>query len=284
MAAGAAVAFGTLAIFAKLGYDEGADPFPLLATRFWVTSGLLVAFHLVTSRTLMIGRRDVIRLMLLGAVGYAFESALFFAALERAPAGVVGLIFYSYPLWTTLIAFIARIEPLRARTVIALCLGSAGVLLISSIRGTGLAGPLLALASAVAVAVYLVVAQVVVRGVASSAAAAWTAVGAALTLSVASIVAPSELPAAALPAAGALGLATAIAFMLLYAAITRIGSARTAVANMLEPVTTVALAAVVLGEAITYRKIAGAALVVSSLPVLASTGRKERTAAAPDSL
>src|SRR5688500_4552288 len=99
-----AVAFGTLAIFAKQAYDHGATAVPLLAARFALTSVLLIGYLVVTRRPLWIGASKVGRLLLLGAFGYGVEATLFFLALERAPASVVGLVFYSYPLWTTLMA------------------------------------------------------------------------------------------------------------------------------------------------------------------------------------
>jgi drug/metabolite transporter (DMT)-like permease len=61
-----------------------------------------------------------------------------------------------------------------------------------------------------------------------------------------------------------------LAFVALYAAIRRIGSSRSSIAMMLEPVTTVVLAAIFLNEALTVRIGLGAALVVAALPLLAS--------------
>lgn len=268
LAAASALAFGTMAIGAKLGYERGAQPTGLLAARFVVATILLVAFCLVTKRSLAAGHGNITRLLLLGGLGYAFEASLFFAALERAPAGVVALIFYSYPLWTNLIGWVTGLERFRPALVLALALGSGGVALIFSLPQGSLAGPLLALGAAVAVALYFVVAQLVLGDIDPAVAATWTAAGAALALSVAGTAASSALPAAALLPAAGLGLATVLAFIALYAAIARIGSARSAIAAMLEPVATVVLAAVVLGEDLTLRIAAGAALVVASLPVL----------------
>lgn len=279
LAAFSAVAFGTLAISAKFAYDDGARFIPLLAARFAMATVLLASFHVVTRRTLAIGRSKVLKLLLLGGFGYAFEAALFFAALERAPAGVVGLVFYSYPLWTTLLGFATGLEPFRSRTIVALALGSIGVALVFSLPGGGLAGPLLALGAAVAVAIYFVLMQVVLQNEHASQAAFWTTLGAALALFPASLVARQPLPSEAwVPAAG-LGVASAIAFVANYAAITRIGSARTSIAAMLEPVTTLILAALFLSEEIGLRVFLGALLVVSALPLLA-TGRRPRLPAA----
>lgn len=281
LASVAAVAFGTLAIFAKLAYREGAELLPLLAVRFVVGSALLVAYHLATGRRLWIGRRDAARLMLLGGLGYATESLMFFLGLERAPAAVISLIFFTYPLWTALFAFATRLERYSHRTVVALLLGMGGIVSIFSVRSASLAGPLFALAAAISLAVYLLVAQVVMARVEASVAATWTALGATVAFAGGSLVTRSGLPAAALDEAAGLGIATAVAFVLLYRAIAAIGSARTAVASTLEPVATIVLAALLLDEAITGRVLLGAVLVVAALPILATAPSMADTPAPP---
>jgi drug/metabolite transporter (DMT)-like permease len=278
-AATAAIAFGTLAISAKLAYDRGAQPMPLLGARFAITALLLFAFHAVRRSSVRLSRRDLAVALGLG-FAYACESLLFFLALERAPASVVTLIFYSFPLWTNLMAAGYGLEKLRRANVGALLLGSAGVSLIFSIEGIPPVALFLSLGSAVAVAVYLIAAQVALRTVEPQVAAVWTAVGAAVTLSLAAIASGQGLPTAAMPAAGALGLATSVAFICFYEAIRRIGSARTSVASMLEPVATVILAFMILGEALSARVAVGAALIVAALPLLALS--RGREAAAPE--
>ncbi|MGH2694975.1 MAG: DMT family transporter [Actinomycetota bacterium] len=281
LAATSAIAFGTLAIFGKYAYDEGADPVALLAGRFVLSALLLAGYHVATGRSLVLPRRATVRLLLMGALGYAFESALFFLALERSPAGTVALIFYSYPMWVALMSLVWGLERFQPRLAVALLLGTAGVSMIFSLTLESPAGPLLALGAAIAVAIYFIFAQVVMRGIDARSSAFWTATGAAITTAAAAAVTRSELPSAALPHAFGLAAATSIAFVLLYAAIARIGSARAAVAAMLEPVTTVILAALLLSEEITLRSAIGAALIVSALPVLATTRRREEVAAEP---
>lgn len=269
LAATSAVAFGTLAIFAKLAYRHGAETVPLLAGRFAVAALLLIAYNRARGAALGIDRRQMVRLALLGGIGYAFESALYFAALGKASAAVVGLIFYSYPMWTSIAAVATGLERFHPRLAGALVLATAGILLIFSLPHEGLAGPLLALAAAFAVTVYYLFAQVFVRGVDTGIAATYTAMGAAVTLGGVSLATGEGLPAGALPHAAALGLVTAIAFVCLYGAVSRIGSAKTSITHMLEPVTTVILAAWILGDRVTSRVVIGAILIVAALPILA---------------
>ncbi|HEY7875152.1 MAG TPA: DMT family transporter [Actinomycetota bacterium] len=271
MAVGAAACFGTLAIFAKLAYREGAGPISLLGARFTIAAGLMLGWHALTRRSLRLPTKKLVPILLLGGVGYAFESSLFFLALERAPAAVVELIFYSFPLWVNLIGLAIGLERWRAGVAAALLLASSGVTVIFTVQLDSLAGPLLALGAAVAVALYFIAAQLVIEDVPPSVAATWTAAGAGVSLSITGLLVGQALPGGAWPPAAALGIATAFAFFGLYGAIARVGSARTSIANTFEPVTTIFLAALILDERLTVRILAGAALVISALPILLRT-------------
>ena len=273
MATGAGLAFGTLAIFAKLAYDKGASALPVLAGRFVVATALLALFQAATRRTSRVSRATAVKLLLLGGLGYAFEALLFFAALERAPAAVVGLIFYSFPLWTTLVGFMLGFERPSAATIIALALGSAGVVAVFSLPEASSSGLWLALAASLAVAAYLTSLQIVMRGVDPYAGAIWTSVGATVALVTAMVVTTSPVPFQATGELVGLGLVSAVAYVLLYRSLVLIGSARAAIAMMVEPVTTVVLAAIVLDEEITLRVAVGAVLVIAALPILARRRR-----------
>jgi drug/metabolite transporter (DMT)-like permease len=270
LAVASGLAFAALPILAKLAYDAGADALPLLGVRFLVAVALLLAFRAVRRRPPAASPGTAVKLVLFGGLLYGGEALMLFLALERAPAGIVGLIFYSYPLWTTLIGFATGLEPFRSQIVIALALGTAGVASIFTVSSGGVSGPLFALGAAVTVAVFLLLTQVFPRGVDSPRLALWTTVGAAATTGVAALGSGGSLPGRALLPGAAMGVLTAISYLFLYAAIAQIGSTRSSIANMVEPVTTVVLAAIVLDERVTLRIALAAALVVSALPVLAS--------------
>ena len=277
----AAIAFGTLAIFAKKGYEAGAGLFPLLAVRFAITTAILAVVRAFMPSDNPTPRRRIRTLVLLGGIGYALESSLFFGALEYADASVVALVFYSYPLWTSVIALVSRLEPFRGPLLVALLLGTIGVSLVFSLPPTGLRGPILALSAAVSVAFYMIGLQLWTKGIDPVASALWTSFGAAVAFAIAAAIAQQPFPAEALGPAAALGVATAVAFVTLYAGIARIGSARASAAAMLEPVTTVVLGSIFLNDLLSWRIGVGAALIVSSLPVLALTTRKGGVAAPP---
>jgi drug/metabolite transporter (DMT)-like permease len=258
-----------MAILARKAYEEGAEPLLLLGYRFTIASLFLFALARALKRPVVPEPTVVWKLLLLGGIGYAFESSLFFIALDLAPAGIVSLVFYSFPMLTALISWALRTEPVTRRTVFALSLGTAGVASIFTIRDVALEGPLFALAAAVAVAIYFTVAGIIMKGNDPLVGALWTAVGAAVSVFAIGFAARQNFPIAALPWAIALGAVTSIAFYAMYGAIARIGPAKSAVAQMLEPVVTVILGVLILDEIITLRIAIGAALIVSALPILA---------------
>lgn len=235
--------------------------------RFSIATVLLVVYVLATGGHTL-AWKTVGKLTLLGAL-YGLEAALFFAALERSEAGTVALIFYSFPLFTTVIAVLSGMEKLRSDLAIALTLGSVGVATIFSLSLDEPTGPLFALGAAVSVAIYFTIAQIVLRDVSAAEGALWTTFGAGLSATVAAFVTHQTMTVEAVPWAFTLGVASAFAFLTVFAAVRIIGSSRTSVAAMVEPVATVILAAIFLDERVTVRMVIGAALIVSALPVLA---------------
>jgi drug/metabolite transporter (DMT)-like permease len=86
-----AAGFGSLAIFGKQAYAGGLGVVGVLALRFAVAAPLLVGLALVARRGLRLGRPTAVRLLGLGAIGYAIQATLFFTALTRIPAGLAAL-------------------------------------------------------------------------------------------------------------------------------------------------------------------------------------------------
>jgi drug/metabolite transporter (DMT)-like permease len=91
-----AAGFGSLAIFGKQAYEGGLGVVGLMVVRFAVAAPLLVALALVARRRLRRPWPAALRLLGLGAVGYAIQATLFFNALSRISAGLAALL-YLYP-------------------------------------------------------------------------------------------------------------------------------------------------------------------------------------------
>ncbi len=98
LASGAA--FGAMAVFGKLSYDEGATVGTLLVIRFGLAAvlfWLLLAARGSLGEVRTLSRRDLGLALALGAAGYALQAGGYFAALQRIDASLLALILYTYP-------------------------------------------------------------------------------------------------------------------------------------------------------------------------------------------
>ena len=108
-----AAAFGAMAIFGKLAYDEGATVGTLLAVRFALAAALLWPLLLATGAgaglRALPGRAIAIAAGL-GALGYAAQAGAYFAALERIDASLLSLLVYTFPAIVAVSAIALRRE------------------------------------------------------------------------------------------------------------------------------------------------------------------------------
>ena len=274
----AASGFGVMSIVAKLAYDQGLDPPGLLQIRFTVAVPLMALVLWVKDRRLLKPTRPVIiKAFILGCLLYGIQSATFFVGLTRIPASTSALILYLYPLVVTLLSVLfLGMKPDRV-TAVSLGLVAGGCALVfydAFQRNLDPLGLLLVGIAMVTFSGYMVSAQVFLRRENPLQVTFYVIVMAALTFNLWS--GPGQwtgfnLPSLAL--ASLLGIvSTVMAISLLYLAIERIGSAYVSIFSTIEPVVTVTLAWLVLGEPLVAWQLLGMGLIVAGI-VLPNLGR-----------
>ena len=269
-----AASFGAMAIFARLAYDGGADVTAVLFLRFALAAPCMAA--ILRLRGLRWPRgRALAGLAAMGAIGYVGQSLSYFTALTMASASLVALLLYLYPAIVTLLSAAVLGAQLTARRVTALAVAMAGTALIV---GPELSGrPLGVALGAAAAAIYSVYILVGSRltprsGALPSSAVVMTA--AAAVYAVVVVVQRPSFPATTASWAAVTAIAlvsTVVAITTFFAGMARLGPADASTLSTLEPVVTVALAAVVLDERISAVQLAGGALVLLAVVVLART-------------
>ena len=131
MIVASAVTFGALAVFGKLAFDAGVGVITLLLVRFTVAAAVLWVATLRTRGALAAtGTRSVVAALALGAVGYALQAGLYFAALTRMDASLLSMVLYTYPAMVTVGAIALGRETASRRRVGALLVSSSGVALV----------------------------------------------------------------------------------------------------------------------------------------------------------
>ena len=279
-----AASFGAMAIFARLAYDGGADVTAVLFLRFALAAPCMAA--ILRLRGLRWPRgRALTGLAAMGAVGYVGQSLSYFTALTMASASLVALLLYLYPAIVTLLSALVLGARLTARRVTALAVAMAGTALIV---GPELSGrPLGVALGAAAAAIYSVYILVGSRltprsGALPSSAVVMTA--AAAVYAVVVVVQRPSFPANAGSWAAVTAIAlvsTVVAITTFFAGMARLGPADASTLSTLEPVVTVALAAVVLDERISAVQLAGGALILLAVVVLARTAPASDREGAP---
>jgi drug/metabolite transporter (DMT)-like permease len=280
-------------IFGKLAYDAGVSPGALLIVRFVLAAALLSAVLAVrpelrarpstaTSTSGPTLRRLVLTALGLGAIGYALQASLYFAALERLDAPLVAMVLYTYPALVTLTAAVLGREGLTPRRIGALAVSSVGTLMVL-LGGGGasfaLVGVMLAFGAAVTYTVYILVSDAVVHRLPPVVLATLVMAGAAVSLVIRGLV-TGGLDfgfgwTGWLWGASIAVVSTVVAMLAFFGGLRRTGPSTAAILSTFEPVVTTVLAALVLQEFLSSVQLVGALVVLSSIVVLQLRPRRE---------
>ncbi len=267
-----AASFGAMAIFARLAYEGGADVTAVLFLRFALAAPLMAV--LLRLRGLRWPRgRTLAGLAAMGAVGYVGQSLSYFTALTMASASLVGLLLYLYPVIVTVLSAVvlgARLTPGKTAAVGTAMVGTA-LTIGPEVSGRPL-GIALGACAALIYSVYILVgSRLTTRtGALPSSTAIITA--AAAVYAVVVVVQQPAFPATAASWAAVTAIAvvsTVVAITTFFAGMARLGAPDASTLSTLEPVVTVALAAVVLDERISPVQLAGGALILAAVVLLA---------------
>lgn len=281
----AALLFGGTVVLGKFLANRNYPVTSMLAIRFAVAAAFLAATLAVLRQPLRPAPGEGVRLVALGAIGYAAESALFFLALGHGTASAVTLLFFTYPVLVAVYSAVLGMGVpgwLTGASLVAalagagLVVGSGGGLVVSG------AGVAFALGSALTFSLYLIGAEVVLQRTSSLAASMWVSASASVALAFLALLGgdgrmpsgPSEWWAIV-----GMGAFTAGAFSSLFVGLRRLGAVRTAIIAALEPVAASGLAFAFLGEPLRAGIVAGGALILCGA-VAASVARRPGAEAA----
>jgi drug/metabolite transporter (DMT)-like permease len=284
-----AASYGSTPIFGKLGYANGLTLFNMLSIRFGGAAITLFAtLALFQRRTIYPGRRLSAILLLIGAVGYAGNTALFFGALERIPASMASPILFTYPVFVALSEWmITRIPPTR-REWAAIAMALVGVFLAAGFDFTntmaqmdaasGL-GIVMVLGSSVCYTAYVISNYRLTQKVGAWVSVAWITAGAAASFSIAGWITGTLTFNLSSTSVGILlGMiifSTIIPLGTFLAGMARTGPTTASLLSTLEPAFTVLLALALLSERLTLLQGVGIGLVLASAILLSrSYGRR----------
>lgn len=267
-----AIGFGTLGILGKVAFVSGASTAAVLFLRFLI-AGILMSILMLALRLPWPRGRDLWILVAMGGIGYVGQAFCYFSSLRHASAGLTALLLYLYPAFVTLAAAALgrqRLTPLKAGAVAATM---AGIMLTVS---DGLAGAPAGIAFGTGAALiytgYILVGEQVTRRTGAIPAATVIMLAASVIFGAALLFGGGSWPGSPLgweAVAGIAILATVVPMVGFFAGMQRLGAPDAATLSTLEPVVTLLLASLFLGETLGMIELAGASLVLGAVVVLA---------------
>ncbi len=266
-----AMGFGTLGIFGKTAYASGASTVSVLFLRFLV-AGILMTGCMTALRLPWPRGRDLWLLVAMGALGYVGQSFCYFSALQYASAGLTALLLYLYPSLVTLASAALGRQPLTFLKLLLAAVSLLGILLtVSDDIGGTWQGIVFGAGSAVIYTCYILVGERIIPRTGAIPAGTVVMLAAAFVFAVATLAAGPKWPtsmAGWLAVGGIALVATVLSIAAFFSGIRRLGATDAATLSSLEPVVTLILAFIYLGETLRPVQMVGAALVILAVLVL----------------
>jgi drug/metabolite transporter (DMT)-like permease len=226
-------------------------------------------------------RGDVVRLAVLGGVGFGCYQLIWPVALQTIPAGDSALLIATTPVITALLAVATGADVANPVKLIGALVSFVGVALVIAAGqgvdlGVSLGGDLLTLVAALCWAIYTVFGADVLRRHSPLVATTWAIVFGTLVMAPVgiaqlatmdlSLIGPSIILAVVYAGTMAAGISNVIVFH----GLKLLGPTRVTAFQFLVPPLAVVLAAIFLGEAIRPVQVAGGAIILAGIALLRS--------------
>lgn len=273
-----AAGFGAMAIFAKIAYREEVSLTSMLFLRFTIAGLLLAAWGTWQGMRWPRGK-DLLWVAAMGGLGYVGQAFCYFSALKYASAGLVGLLLYLYPALVTVMSALLyrrRIGAARGWAIAAALAGTA--LTVGGDLQSQPLGIMLGVGAALIYSIYILAGEGVMPRVGALPAATVVMLAAAVVYGGAATAEGLAVPRSIEAWLAVLAIAifsTLLAILGFFKGLEKLGASDASTLSTLEPLVTIGLALLVLGETITGVQMWGGVLILAAVIYLARHGAKE---------
>ncbi|MDX2446520.1 MAG: DMT family transporter [Desulfobacterales bacterium] len=257
-------------LMANMATRNGIDVNTSNAVRFFLATVLLWAWHTATGRSQKMMLRDRYAALALG-VAVFLMGAGYLGATQYIPVSLAVLIFYTGPFFIIIISRFTENEPITTLRLTAICVAFIGLILIMGVKPTAslpIRGILLAFTAAIGMAAFVTGSSLTIRTASPQMVNLHSLFSGTLLFGLFLIVMGG--PSGTIGLSGALklvgsGLSIAVGYITFFSGLKIIGPVRASILLNAEPVYTIALAALLLGERLSYTQFMGAALVITGI-------------------
>ncbi len=265
-----ATGFATNILFANMAYRDGIDIQTINAVRHCVTVTLLFLFVKIRGKQLKLPPRERYTGFALG-ISVFMMGVGYLSATQYIPVSVAVLIFYTHPFLVAIIARFTENEPITPIRLMAMGIAFMGLVFamgIQSVAGLNGYGIAFALLAALGAASFVTVSSLTIRS-ADPQAVNLHCLAAGTVLYVVFMLFSGGSAAHIAPAGwlklGLTSLALTIAYITLFIGLEIIGPVKTSLLMNAEPILTIILAAMLLGERLTFTQLIGAGFVMAGI-------------------
>jgi drug/metabolite transporter (DMT)-like permease len=265
---------GKLAMMPRADGGEAVPPEALAMVRMLAAAVFFQAFSRGTGQLVTTVRRDHLHLVGLGIIGIALNQALFLIGLKHTTAMAASLLGISIPVITAALAVAFRQERPSVRTGLGVLLAASGVVWLIGVRSVDRGAIIIAL-NCVSYSMYIVLSRGTIQRLGAVTVITWVFTWAAL------LFAPFGMPALVSTMASysprawwllayIVVLPTIVAYLFNAWALGRSSATLVTVYIYSQPVLTAILAWVQLGQSLSGRLVASAALIACGVGVVAT--------------
>ncbi|MGB8955729.1 MAG: DMT family transporter [Tumebacillaceae bacterium] len=264
-----AFGFGMMPLLAVYAYAGGASVPTVLFVRFALAALFFFALLKIRRHKITMGRKQLLVLFLMGGIFYTAMSTMYFLSVKFVTSSVAALMLNTYPIFVALMVAFLDKEKIGRRTIIAIVLAMTGMILVlgTSFGGVNLIGVSLALGAGVIYSAYIFVGNRLIREIPPLVTTAFVTLFTACTLLISGLAAGQidfhiELQSWIASATLAF-FSTILSIFLQLKGLELIGTTRTSVLSLFEPIVAIILSALFLHDALTFTQLIGAMIVVS---------------------
>ena len=257
-------------VISNMAYRDGIDVPTINAVRHSVTITLMIVFLKLRGKQIKLPPRERYAGLALGIAVFMMGFG-YLSATQYIPVSVAVLIFYTSPFLVAIIARFTEHEPITPLRMIAITIafiGLAFALEIQSVADLSWRGVAFAFLAALGAASFVAISSLTIRNVDPQAVNAHCLTTGTILFVAFMLI--SGGPGASIAAAGWLklcvaSLALTIGYVTLLVGLEIIGAVKTAMLLNAEPILTIFLAALLLGERLSFTQLIGAGLVITGI-------------------
>lgn len=275
-------AFGVMPIFAKIAYNNGLNATTVLSFRFLVAAVILFFYCVIRKESLKINKKQLLLALLIGAVEYTLTTQTLFVSYNYIGVGLATALHFIYPASVCVISFLFYKEKMSKSKIISLIVSCVGVYLLVglNLQSISIKGVTLALFSGVSYSLTVIGMNAKeIKKLNNTVATFYISLFAGITIFLMGLFTNNLTmvinPQVVMSLGGVSIISTIISMVLLMKAVKIIGPTTASILATFEPIVSMVMGVLFLGEKLTLFIVIGTILILASVVLLAKDKPKD---------